>query len=217
MDDSYEISVVPLEKSHIPATCEVFLSTFADEAFTKHIYNLTSPGAKRALTKALSYRLNSYIDVSHPVFIAMADNEIIGFAVASAVSTELPFKRSVSQAPLLLMHLLQLLKYVKFRNMYSIFKLARKPDNLHGPYIFLEAIGVLPFYQGRGVGGELLNSLICHGSSLNKCKGIYLFTGDYLNTKIYSRYGFNIIDKKSCPLFTAYHMFKELNFQETDI
>lgn len=60
-------------------------------------------------------------------------------------------------------------------------------------FIYLWYIGVLPEYQGKGIGGKMLNDLL----QIAKNNPIYLETSTLENLPFYKRYGFKVYGELS--------------------
>ena len=67
-----------------------------------------------------------------------------------------------------------------------------------GPYIYLPIIGVSQEFQGKGLGGKLLNALI-EKAEIER-KSIYLETGIETNVTLYEKYGFYVYKKINFPV-----------------
>ncbi|UCE13645.1 MAG: GNAT family N-acetyltransferase [Candidatus Heimdallarchaeota archaeon] len=79
------------------------------------------------------------------------------------------------------------------------------------PYLYLQAIGVLPEFQGQGIGGNLLKPMFAN-ADLNGVS-IYLETETEKNMQIYSKYGFKILKEGKAPgaEFHFWEMVREPN------
>ena len=74
---------------------------------------------------------------------------------------------------------------------------------------FLQAIGIVPKFQGKGHASELLRPML---SKIDKeCLPCYLETIDEKNVSIYEHFGFKIIEKSIVPetRFTNWAMLRK--------
>lgn len=85
----------------------------------------------------------------------------------------------------------------------------KPPSNLPQNHYILEAIGVDPSCQGKGVGRLLLEQAEKISFDDQRASGIYLFTGDEPNRVIYEKLGYKLLETRQTGTFTSYHMFME--------
>lgn len=69
----------------------------------------------------------------------------------------------------------------------------KKRKYIKGRFIYLQQVGVLAEFQGRGVGGKMLKPLLKTADDLNA--SIYLETMSKENESLYIHYGFKTVEK----------------------
>ena len=74
---------------------------------------------------------------------------------------------------------------------------------------FLDSVGVLPQYQGKGYGGKLIRAML--GRTDMERLPVYLDTMDETYVRRYEHFGFRIIDKSAVPktTLTNWSMLRE--------
>ena len=74
---------------------------------------------------------------------------------------------------------------------------------------FLDSVGVLPQYQGKGYGGKLIRAMLVRTD--REKLPVYLDTMDEVDVRRYEHFGFRIIDKSAVPktTLTNWSMLRE--------
>jgi GNAT superfamily N-acetyltransferase len=74
---------------------------------------------------------------------------------------------------------------------------------------FLDSVGVLPQYQGKGYGGKLIGAMLVRTD--RESLPVYLDTMDETDVRRYEHFGFKVIDKSSVPktTLTNWSMLRE--------
>ena len=97
----------------------------------------------------------------------------------------------------------------RIQRLFSVIEKDRREHMKDRSYIYLQVIGVLPEFQGKGFGGKLLKSMFAK----TDMEGIpiYLETETEKNMSIYSKYGFKILKEGEAPGadFHYWEMVKE--------
>jgi GNAT superfamily N-acetyltransferase len=62
---------------------------------------------------------------------------------------------------------------------------------------FLDSVGVLPQYQGKGYGGKLIRAMLVRTD--RESLPVYLDTMDEADVRRYEHFGFKVIDKSPVP------------------
>jgi GNAT superfamily N-acetyltransferase len=70
-------------------------------------------------------------------------------------------------------------------------------------------LGVLPSWQGKGIGRLLLQQVerLCREDSTST--GVYLFTACEKNRQIYEKASYRVLEKRQVGTLTVYHMFMD--------
>ena len=74
----------------------------------------------------------------------------------------------------------------------------RKAQMQGRDYLYLVIIGIAPQYQGRGLGGKLMNALLVESDQSGL--PVYLETETEENVSLYQRFGFKVVKKVTLPL-----------------
>jgi GNAT superfamily N-acetyltransferase len=74
---------------------------------------------------------------------------------------------------------------------------------------FLDSVGVLPQYQGKGYGGKLIRAMLVRTD--RESLPVYLDTMDEADVRRYEHFGFKVIDKSPVPktTLTNWSMLRE--------
>jgi ribosomal protein S18 acetylase RimI-like enzyme len=76
---------------------------------------------------------------------------------------------------------------------------ADRREHMRGkPFIYLQAIGVAPVYQGQGYGGRLLKTLIEQSEQAGL--PLYLETEPESNVRMYEHFGFQVVKQIVLPI-----------------
>jgi len=203
-----------LSSKHLDGVVDVISEAFYGEAITGRVYDFSRESVRK------DYRLNSEIMVltalkgNYPALVALEGNLVVGAAMLKPVQPA-PFSATWRIYLPRIPKLLRL--FIKARCWQGMeFKRKMGPPHAELPpaYITLEAIGVTPGFQGKGIGSKLLQELprICREE---KAAGIYLFTGDERNRDIYLKFGYRIVKTVEIGTLTVYHMFKSQEQENT--
>jgi len=185
------------------------LTAFKDEALTSAWLDLTEPKLQKAYSIAVKIIYVIHLDSGDPIYVATEDGTIVGVAGLKTPGA----KKNISKAVFLLFkNLPQLLRLLPpvLKAVRALFNATKPPTSLPKNYSTLEVLAVAPEQQGKGTGRRLLDHV--HQNHLdNNISGIYLVTGEDKNVKIYERFGYEVVEKRTAKSFEAYHMFKTSN------
>ena len=197
--------ILLLDKNMLDEATEVLLAAFKNEAFTAAWLDLSNARLWKLYSRAVRLKLKLYLSAGHPVYIAAEKRRVLGILVLKSPHIVVPWK---SAACLLLPNLHGLIGLIpNFIHAFRLGGAMKPPSNLPQNHYILEAIGVDPSCQGKGVGRLLLEQAekICFDDK--RASGIYLFTGDEPNRIIYEKLGYKLLETRQTGTFTAYHMF----------
>lgn len=97
----------------------------------------------------------------------------------------------------------------RIQNLFDVIDKDRREHMRDRSYLYLQVIGVLPEFQGKGFGGRLLKPMFAKVD----IEGfpIYLETETEKNTQIYSKYGFVTLKERRAPNadFNFWEMVRE--------
>jgi GNAT superfamily N-acetyltransferase len=91
----------------------------------------------------------------------------------------------------------------------SDFVEARHQRTAPAEHWFLDSVGVLPQYQGKGYGGKLIRAMLVRTD--RESLPVYLDTMDEADVRRYEHFGFKVIDKSPVPktTLTNWSMLRE--------
>ena len=189
---------------------EVFLSAYEREAFTAAWIDLSREKTRGTYSRLVRMRYTLYLEAGHPVFSAIEDGRVIGLVVLASPYIAIPkgrwFRSWFSFLFLSFPSWLALLPRV-MRSIRLVGAM-RRPRSLPKAHYTLEAIAVHPSRQGKGVGRLLLEQAEKYCLADKTTSGVYLFTGDEKNKKIYGKFGYQLLEAKKAGSITSYHMFR---------
>ena len=196
-----------LSSKYLHEVVEVISEAFYGEAITSRVYDFSRESVRK------EFRLNTEIMAltalkgNYPALVALEGNRVVGAAILKPVKP-LPFSATWR---IYLPRIPKLLRLFIKARCWQGMELKRKMEppysDLPPSYITLDAIGVAPGFQGKGVGAKLLQELprLCRDE---EAAGIYLFTGDDRNCDIYLKYGYRVVKTVEIGTLKVYHMFK---------
>ena len=85
----------------------------------------------------------------------------------------------------------------RIQNLFKVIDEDRKENMKDRPYLYLQIIGVLPEFQGQGLGGKLLKPMFAEAD--REGIPIYLETETEKNMNMYSKYGFQTLKEGRAP------------------
>jgi len=201
------IAINNITPDRIDEAIDVMLTAFKDEALTSSWLDLTDPKLKNAYATAVKISYIIHLDSGDPIYTAIEKDRIVGVA---ALSTPYAKKSKSKSAILIIKNLPRLRRLVPsaIKAARSLLAATKPPTSLPKNYCTLEILAVDPGFQGKKIGRQLLDHLHQHHFDKNNISGIYLFTGDEKNVKIYERFGYEIVEKRHLKSIISYHMFK---------
>ena len=163
-----------------------------DPTFKPIIPDITEPTERAAHLTDL-FRVMLAIERRHgqPVFGVVDDGRVVGAAVTEGVAHP-------SVAGFLLTGLAQMPRLVRAigwggivraMNMFSVLA----ENHPKEPHLYLQLLGVDPAFQGRHIGGALLERLKLEAGARNELAGVYLETATEANVAFYSSKGYEVL------------------------
>lgn len=204
------MEIVALQEDQLDEAADLLLSAFQGEAFTAAFLDLGRERIRRIYHRLVKTRYTLYLKAGHPVFSATEDGRIIGLVVLTSPHVAIPkwswFRSWFSFLCLSFPSWLALLPRV-IRSI-GLVAAMRRPRRLSGAHYTLEAIAVRPSHQGKGVGRLLLEQVERCRLADNSSSGVYLYTGDERNRRIYERAGYQLLETKKTDSIISYHLFR---------
>lgn len=197
--DTDGFSVAPLTPALVEEASRVLSHAFLAEPITSGIFDLSDSSTRRLHDRAMRLQLGGAVKDGDPVFVAVAGGRVIGVATVARIRL-----RSVARSIRAWARLLPRAQRGALR-----IALAARPSRLAPrPYLLLEAIGVSPDEEGRGVGRALLTRVLERCDAEQGCKGVYLQTAGDRSRRIYERAGFEVLEERTADGMTVAHMFR---------
>ncbi len=188
---------------------EVFLSAYEREAFTAAWIDLSRRRIRGVYSRLVRTRYALWLLAGHPLFSAVDDGRVVGFAALVSPHIAIPrgrwFRSWFSFLLLSFPSWLTLLPRV-IRSV-GLAAAMRRPHSLPAAHYTLDAVAVHPSHQGKGVGRRLLERVERYCLGDKSSSGVYLYTGDEKNRRVYERFGYQLLDTKRAGNITSYHMF----------
>ncbi len=189
---------------------EVYLSAYEREPFTSASIDLSRGRIRRVYSRLVRTRYALWLLAGHPLFSAVDDGRVVGFAALASPNVAIPRGRWLRSWLSFLVRsfpswLAMLPRVIRSAGLLAAM---RPPNNLPAAHYTLDAIAVHPSHQGKGVGRLLLEEVEKCCLADKSSSGVYLYTGEEKNRRIYERFGYRLLDKRKAGGITAYHMFR---------
>lgn len=197
-DSGGRVRFEPLSSEQVPEAAEVLSRAFRAEPISARLFDLEDPAVQGRHCRAMARQLHAALNEGDPVFVALADDRVVGAAATSRLGW-----RQVLSAIRAWAALLPQLRRGTMRIGFA----ARPSRRVPRPYLLLNALGVEPGYEGRGIGRTLLERVLEHCTTETRCTGVYIQTAGDRSRKIYERAGFDVIDEHSVEGLRITHLF----------
>lgn len=199
-----------LELDELSAAAAVAATSFQREGFTRHTLDLSTARRRERFSRAGELGLLLYHYQGQLVLTARQGQHLTGVTIVKLPGAEpiVPWYRRVGAVVQRLPGLIGLSRYVRWRRMLKLRSAVKPPAQLPKPYYTLEILAVSPDFQGQGIGRLLLTHVHTHCDQDGQAAGIYLMTGDEHNTRIYHRFGYEVVAARQGGSFTVWHMFR---------
>ncbi len=196
-----------LQEKDLDRAVDLFLDAFKKEAFTKSLLDLSHQKSRAVYFQAVRYKLSLYLEAGHQAYGAFENSSLLGMFILRSPHVKIPFglhlRRLLPNLPAFAWLMPQFIKATHLSTA------VQPPGNLPKKHYSLEGLAVHPAHQGKGIGRLLLEKADQVCSADSSASGIYLYTGDEINKELYQHLNYRILESKSTPYFTAYHLFKE--------
>ena len=204
------IQVRVLQLKDLRAAGAVVATSFQREGFTRHTLDLSTARRRERFSRAGELGLLLYHYQGQLVLTARQGQDLTGVTIVKLPGAKpiVPWYRRVGAVVQRLPGLIGLSRYVRWRRMLKLRSAVKPPDELPKPYYTLEILAVSPDFQGQGIGRLLLTHMHTHCDQDGQAAGIYLMTGDEHNTRIYRRFGYEVVAARQGGSFTVWHMFR---------
>lgn len=179
------IEVLPIAPDYAAGASEALAQAFLSEPLTQVFFPEGEGGRLEKLRALFGWAIRYRLLAGLPAFVAVSESKVLGACTLRLPNQERPHPAADAMwdefAPLIGLEAdARLESYGEIQKRYL-------PEASHH---YLVAIGVLPEYQGQGIGGMLMRKAIEFAESDPTSSGIALDTGSATNVAIYERYGF---------------------------
>ncbi len=200
MNTIREVSVVTRQTCQEAA--EVLGCAFVDEPVSLAIYKQFSP-EKRFRNLTVDFLAEMEICIRYGCPLQIIDNGKVAAAAILYQPGGYPLPWLV-QARLLM-------KSILGHDFYDIrpwLHWLKEIDEIHpqDPHYYIEYLGVLPEYQGQGLGSTILQFITARADEVNS--GCFLETASPRNVPLYQRYGFEILAEKQIIGLNTWFMWR---------
>lgn len=199
-----------LELDELSTAAAVLAASFQREGFTRHTLDLSTARRRERFSSAGELALLLLHYQGQLILTAKQGQDLTGVTIVKLPDAKpiVPWYRRVGAVAQRLPGLIGLSRYVRWRRLLKLGTAAKPPDELPTPYYTLEILAVSPDFQGQGIGRQLLTHVHTHCDQDGLATGIYLMTGDEHNTRIYRRFGYEVVAARQGGSFTVWHMFR---------
>jgi GNAT superfamily N-acetyltransferase len=202
-----ELQVVPADEASLEEFARVMVDAFTTEGINAYAFDFRRPGSLAARRRAARAELRSFFDAGDTLLLARIGAEVVGGAIVSR-NARLSWRLRLRLAGRWLFVSLPLWPSVRWRRLSAVRRATRLSRPIEGAYYTLAALAVRPDRQGRGIGRQLLQGVDALSERDFKALGVYLYTGDCRNQRMYERDGYETIETRRAGDLTVYHMFR---------
>lgn len=170
----------------------MLLAAFADDDGFRHAI----PDQAARLTALNALFTIALRDAADQTRVAVAGDEIVGAGVWYAPGTHPMTRwRKLRAAPTMTLLALRIR-----RKLTPLARFGAEVERAFPttPARYLQALGVRPDWQGRGVGGALLRDGLATADAADE--DVYLETAEEANVGYYERFGFHVMDGSPAPM-----------------
>jgi GNAT superfamily N-acetyltransferase len=194
-----ELRVEPLTLEFVDQAAAVISEAFRAEPITGRMFRLDDPETRQRHRRAAMYQMRKAVEAGEPPLVAVEHGRVVGVAMVSTLGWRTMLRTARSWLPLL--PRLQ-------RGAWRLGPAARPSRRVPRPYMLLDALGVAPDAEGRGIGGALLESVSSRCNADEDCRGVYLQTASARARHVYERAGFELVEERRGAGLTIAHLFK---------
>ncbi len=202
-----ELQVVPADKASLEAFARVMVDAFTTEGINAYAFDFRRPGSLNARRRAARAELRAFFDAGDILLLARLGAEMVGGAIVSR-NARLPRLLRLRLVARWVFASLPLWSSVRWRRLPAVRRATRLSRPIEGAYYTLAALAVHPDRQGRGIGRRLLQSVDALSERDFEALGVYLYTGDRRNQRMYERDGYETIETRRAGDLTVHHMFR---------
>ena len=205
-----EIRIRAVDPGYLPHAAPVLAESFREEAFNRTLMDLSTLERQQQHARLTQLLLLIRHYRGAQFYAATQGGKVAGVAIVKPAGARMtvPWYRLLTVIARLVPRILLMLGAVRWRRVLRVGPAIKAPRTLVEPYCTLEILGVAPSFQGRGIGRKLVEHVHAQCDRSTGSTGVYLYTGDEVNTQIYARLGYEVIEVKQGGPLTVWHMFR---------
>jgi GNAT superfamily N-acetyltransferase len=192
------LRIEPLTLGSVNEAAGVISEAFRAEPITGRMFRLEDPETRERHRQAAMYQMRKAVEAGEPPLVAVEHGRVVGVAMVSSLGWRTMLRTARSWLPLV--SRLQ-------RGAWRLGPAARPSRRVPRPYLLLDALGVAPGVEGRGIGGALLEGVITRCDADEDCRGVYVQTASLRARHVYERAGFELIEERRGAGLTIAHLF----------
>lgn len=193
-----DVRIEPLTLERAPEAAAALTRSFSAEPINATMFDFADEDTVRRYRYAMGRQLRVAIEAGHPPFIALLDGAVVGVAAVSRYSFSTVVRSIRAWLPMM----------PRFRrSAFGVVMAAMPSKKADKPYLSLEALGVVPEAEGRGIGRALLEATTQRCADADDCRGVYLQTAGERSKRIYAAAGFELLEERTGGELTVAHMF----------
>lgn len=201
------VRIEPATRASLGDLATVMVQAFSTEGTNAYLFDLNRSAAWRARHRTALVEVRWLFENHNHVLIARLGDDLVGGAILCVNPCPPRFRRGVFGLRWLASGL-PLMKFIRLRRVPGVMRAVRLSEPPPQPCHTLSAIAVHPDRQGQGIGRRLLNEVHRISDADLKCTGVYLYTADLRNQRIYEHCGYRTLAERCSGELTIRHMFR---------
>jgi ribosomal protein S18 acetylase RimI-like enzyme len=178
-------SWIEIGPSRLEAAVEVLSLAFQDDPLMKYVFS--GPSYSRDVREVFRFVCEARLELGWPIIATVGDRGLTGVACLSAPGDKI-WPASLAKK---YDRLQASIGYESFNRMGRFSRLSREHEPAQ-PHYYLATIGVHPEFQGRSLGGVMLDAVHELSESHPESTGVYLETARQENVGMYEHRGYRV-------------------------
>ncbi len=200
-DRGRRFRIEPLSLEHVDGAAGVISEALVAEPVTGAMFDLSDPRTREAHKRAIALQMRKAVEAGEPPLVAVEAGRVVGVAIASRFGWRAMVRTARSW--------FRLIPRIR-RSVWCLGSAAMPSRRVPRPYVLLDALGVAPDAEGRGIGSALLEGVIEACAADQKCSGVYLQTASDRARGVYERASFEVLEERSGAGLKVAHMFRRV-------